>query len=151
MRQKILMTLAALAFAATAVAGDWLVVPLPLRPDLVVPSWAIEGVRDMSTVYVHSEWVVDRFLHIEVVTDGIQINWIGETPWFAVSPEPNAYLPYNPGFGSYCRYMSGGESGSPGWECVSRINDRGVVYQRFEFSDSAWERRTWRFDRLVGQ
>ena len=151
MKQKILMTLAALAFAAGAMGGDGFTVPLPLRPELVVSSWAIDGVRDMSTVYVHSEWVIDRFLHVEVVTDGVQINWIGETPWWAVSPEPNAYLPYNHEFGSYCRFIAFGENDSPQWECVSRITERGILYQRFDFEGGIWGRRLWQFDRMVGQ
>ena len=152
MKQKIILTLAALTFAIAALAGGGrLTIPLPLRSTLVIPSWAIDSVRDMSTVYVRSEWVIDRFLHVEVVTDGIQINWIGETPWWAVSPEPNAYLPYNFKLESYCRFIPFGENDNPQWECVSRLTERGILYQRFDFEGGIWGRRLWRFDRMVGQ
>ena len=146
MTQKTLLILVALAFAAMAAVGGEFAIAPPLPPSLVIPSWRIETVREMSVVYVHSEWVVDRFLHVEVVTDGLQINWINETPWFAVSPEPNAYLPYNFDFKSYCRYV---QTGGPQWECVSKTGNGRILYQRFDFSEGNWGRRIWDFDSMV--
>ena len=138
-----------LAISVTTMAGEKSFVFVPLPPRLVISSWPIETVFDMDVVYVRSEWVVDRFLHIEVVTDGIQINWINETPWWAVSPEPNAYLLYNFKFDSYCRFIAFGEDDRPQWECVSRRAEREIFYQRFDYKDGIWGRRIWRFDRIV--
>ena len=139
MKQKILLTLATIAVAATCVAGDGMI-RWPYTA-LVVPSDPIASIDKVDRIFHHytdsdSDVVAD--LRIEIVTGGIKINWIGQPHTLAVDPTPDAVLEYTVKYHSYCR--------RPGWngteiECVS---ERGgvIFYQRFDHVwGFSWGRR----------
>ena len=135
--KRTLLAIALLAAAGLASAQA------PPRRDLIVASNPIDSIEEMDLLY-RSDDNEAANLHIEIVTNGIKINWIGKPhSLFVVKPRPDLYLPYIIKYHSYCRInppvFDEGE-----WKrnaiCVA---ERGgvIFFQSLHYSGGDWGRR----------
>ena len=107
MKPRLIAVVLAALVAATANAQ---ITTHPMTCDPLPPAGIINN-GDRLTAADGIEWVLyshrdSTTATVRQVTGGIVVNWIGDPPSWAMSPQVDAFYAWEAGYVSYCRHFS---------------------------------------------
>lgn len=111
----------------------------PLPPADVITGGDKLADDELELVLYNPNWKATATLR--QVTGGVMLNWMGQPPPWALSPETDAFYAWEEGYGAYCRHFSRGTDRTRQTDCRTdclRYDWGGWYYQ------SVWWTGTWR-------